>query len=441
MSRRQIELCSFAAILPIDLETARSRSMDSTTEKPKAPRSRLLFVDDEPLVLQGLQRTLHSMRAEWDMTFVGGGDEALEALQRQPYDAIITDMRMPRMDGAQLLEKVKERYPEIVRIVLSGQANRETILRSAGPAHQYISKPCDPQELKLRLAQAFAMRDLLQNSGVRALVAGLKSIPSPPGLYYEIQAELQSEDSSLKKIADIVSKDVGMTAKILQLANSAFMGARYNISNTTQAVTLIGTEMVRALVLSVHVFSQFKNPEKTDCATLWEHSIAVACLAQRIAAAEGCSKAAADESFTAGILHDIGKLVLLSEMPKPYAQLLVDIAKNPGSLAVAERQRFGCTHADLGAYLMSIWGLPHSLVQAVAYHDRPADSAENRLCSLTAVHGADVIASAANPALLLQDVQWDEHYMQDLGKCGREPVWRDFYTQQLEHAKTLSQKA
>ena len=415
--------------------------MDSTSEKTNPTHSRLLFVDDEPLVLQGLQRTLHGMRGQWDMTFVGGGEEALETLARQPYDAIISDMRMPRMDGAQLLEKVKERYPEVVRIVLSGQANRETILRSAGPAHQYVSKPCDPQELKLRLAQAFAMRDLLQNSAVRALVSGLKSIPSPPGLYYEIQAELRSEDTSLKKIAEIVSKDAGMTAKILQLANSAFMGARYNISNTTQAVTLIGTEMVRALVLSVHVFSQFKNPATSDCATLWEHSIAVACLAQRIAVGEGCTKALVDESFTAGILHEIGKLVLLSEMSKLYAELLADIGKNTGTLAEAERQRFGCTHADLGAYLMSIWGLPHSLVQAVAYHDRPADSVEKRLCSLTTVHGADAIASSIDAALIVQDVQWDEKYMQDLGMGGREPVWREFYNQQIEQAKVRSQKA
>src|SRR3954463_7680489 len=124
-------------------------------------------------------------------------------------------MRMPVMDGAQLLEAVKEKYPEVVRMVLSGQANRETVLRSLGPAHQYVSKPCGPQELKTRLAQAFLMRDLLKNSSVRALVLGLKSIPSPPALYHEIQSELQSEDVSLKRIADTVSKDAGMTAKIL----------------------------------------------------------------------------------------------------------------------------------------------------------------------------------------------------------------------------------
>src|SRR5579864_7000505 len=224
--------------------------MNSDSEKPHASHSRLLFVDDESLVLQGLRRTLHCMREEWDMTFVDSAEKALEVLAGKPYDAIITDMKMPRMDGAELLEEVKQRYPTIVRIVLSGQANQETVLRSVGPAHQYLSKPCDPQELKLRLAQAFVMRDLLRNESVRAVVSGLKSIPSLPGMYHEILAELRSEDASLERIARIISRDAGMTAKVLQLANSAFMGVRYEVSNPTQAVTLIGTEMVRALVLS-----------------------------------------------------------------------------------------------------------------------------------------------------------------------------------------------
>jgi HD-like signal output (HDOD) protein len=408
--------------------------MNSNDEKPAAARSRLLFVDDDPLVLQGLKRTLHGMREQWEMNFVGSGIEALEAMARDPYDAIVTDMRMPRMDGAQLLEKVKELYPAVVRIVLSGQANRETILRSLGPAHQYVSKPCDPQELRLRLAQAFAMRDLLQNSAVRALISGLKSIPSLPGLYYEIQQELQSEDASLKRVADIVSKDAGMTAKILQLANSAFMGARYEISSPTQAVTLIGTELVRALVLSVHVFSQFKERTTTDCATLWEHSIAVACLAQRIAVSERCAKAIVDESFTAGILHDVGKLVLLAEMPNDYAKLLNTLEETHITLAAAERERFGCTHADLGAYLISIWGLPHPLIHAVAFHDRPAESGESCFSSLTAVHAADSIVSAANAALVVRDVQLDEGYLQQFGLAGHETMWRGIYEQNVEQA-------
>jgi len=411
-----------------------------TTSEPR--KSRLLFVDDESLVLQGLQRTLRSMREQWDMTFVEGGEQALQALASDPYDAIITDMRMPRMDGAQLLEQVKQRYPEVVRVVLSGQASQEAILCSIGPAHQYLSKPCDPKELKLRLAQAFVMRDLLQNSAVRAVVSGLKSIPSLPGLYHEIVAELASEDASIVKIAAIVSKDAGMTAKILQLANSAFMGARYEITNPTQAVSLIGTEMVRALVLSVHVFSEFENQPGTASywTTLWEHSTTVACLAQRIAVAEKCPKNLAEESFTAGLLHDVGKLVLLAQMPKEYAVLLRSLAETAAPLAPAERERFGCTHAELGAYLMSIWGLPHPLIHAVVFHDHPVDCMESRFSSLTAVHGADALASRESDSLIVQDVQWDEEYLRQLNLNGREPVWGALCDQQLEHGKSRAAK-
>jgi HD-like signal output (HDOD) protein/ActR/RegA family two-component response regulator len=419
-----------------------SDSTNPTSEHPEARRSRLLFVDDESLVLQGLQRTLRSMREQWDMTFVESGELALQALAREPFDAIISDMRMPRMDGAQLLEKVKELYPEVVRMVLSGQASQDEVLRSIGPAHQYLSKPCDPKELKLRLTQAFVMRDLLQNSAVRALVSGLKSIPSLPGLYYEILAELRSDDTSLDKIAGIVAKDVGMTAKILQLANSAFMGVRYEITNPTQAVALIGTEMVRALVLSVHVFSQFEDSHgaASHWTTLWEHSVAVACLAQRIAASEKSAKALVDESFTAGLLHEVGKLVLLARMPKEYDLLLQGIAENPATLAAAERERFGCTHADLGAYLMSIWGLPLPLIQAVAFHDRPAESAEERFTSLTVVHAADAIISSTHSSLIVQDVQLDKKYLQHLGLSEREPVWRGLYDQQVEQARVRATK-
>lgn len=421
--------------LAVRSEEHLQQAMNPDPPKPQSPRSRILFVDDEVLVLQGLKRSLHSMRDQWDMTFVDSGVAAIEALAREHYDAIITDMRMPFMDGAQLLETVKEKYPEVVRLVLSGQASRESVLRSLGPAHQYVSKPCDPQDLKSRLAQAFVMCDLLKNSSIRALVLSLKSIPSPPALYHELQSELQSEDVSLKKIAGIVATDASMTAKILQLANSAFLGARFTVSNPTPAITLIGTELVRALVLSLHVFSQFKDPDSADCGILWEHGIAVSSLAQRIAVCEQCAKNVVDECSTAGILHEIGKLVLLAERPRQYTELLATLRNARANLPAAERERFGCTHAELGAYLMSIWGLPHPLIHAVAFHDRPGESIEDCFSSLTIIHSADALVSSSNPANILQDIQLDETYINKLGLSERLPVWRGLYQQQMQSTK------
>lgn len=401
-------------------------------------RKRLLFVDDEPLVLEGLRRSLRSMRDEWDSNFVGSGADALRALQCEPYDAVITDMRMPGMDGAQLLEEIKRRHPEVVRVVLSGQSSREAVLRSVSPAHQYLSKPCDPQELRLRLAQVFGTRDLLNNSAVKAVVSGLKSIPSLPAFYDELMAELQNDDMSMSKIAAIISKDVGMTAKILQLANSAFIGLRCHVSNPTQAVCMIGAEMVRALVLSVHIFSQFEGQSLQGASweDLWEHSIQVASLAQRIATSENCSKQTVDESFTAGLLHDLGKAILLAEMPCQYAAILERMESTPGTTArIAEHESLGCTHADVGAYLLGIWGLPSPLLLAVAFHDHPSDSLEKRFCPLTAVHSADAIASAADPSRISQDIQMDESYLAALGLEEKPSLWRGLHEEQMEQRR------
>lgn len=394
---------------------------------------RLLFVDDEPLVLEGLRRALRSMRQEWETNFVNGGPAALEALSRESYDAVISDMRMPGMDGAQLLEEVKRQHPEVIRMVLSGQSSREAVLRSISPAHQYLSKPCDPQELKLRLAQAFGTRDLLENSALKAIVSGLKSVPSLPAFYDDLMCELQSADASMTRVAEIISKDVGMTAKILQLANSAFIGLRCHVSSPKQAVCMIGTEMVRALVLSVHIFSQLEDRPLLGASwtDLWEHSLRVGSLAQQIGAEGKFPKQVVDECFTAGLLHDVGKAVLLAEMPKPYGEILNRIAADPQKTARdIEREVLGCTHADVGAYLMGIWGLPSPLLQAVAFHDHPADSLENRFGPVIAVHAADAVCSESDPSRLSQDVHLDESFLAQLGLQEKAPMWREFYRKQ-----------
>jgi HD-like signal output (HDOD) protein/ActR/RegA family two-component response regulator len=394
---------------------------------------KLLFVDDEPLVLQGLRRSLHTMSRDWNMTFVESGDEALQVLDREPYDVIITDMRMPKMDGAQLLEEVKRRHPAMVRMVLSGQSSREAVLRSLSPTHQYMSKPCDPQDLKIKLAQAFAMRDLLENPKLKALVSGLKSIPSLPAVYDELMQELQSEDSSTARVGTIIAKDAGMTAKILQIANSAFLGLRCHISNPAQAVCMIGMDMVRALVVSVHVFSQFeaKPSVSSRWEDLWEHSVAVASLSKRIAAAQKSIKVVLEDSFTAGLLHDVGKIILLAEMPAEYADILNRLVDRSLSLAELERDKIGCTHADVGAYLIGIWGLPHTLTQAVGFHDRPGLVVENRFSPLTATHVADAIVSEKHCSATTQDVALDRAYLAGLGIGDREAAWRELYEEEI----------
>ena len=400
-------------------------------------KKRVLFVDDEPNVLNGLRRSLHGMREVWDIQFVESAAAALQALEKDGYDAIITDMRMPLMDGADLLDQVKQRYPETVRMILSGQSSRGSMFRSIAQAHQFLSKPCDPQELGTRLSQTFAMRDLLSNQSVKTVVSRLRSLPSLPALYEEIMVQLRSEEPSFAQIARTISKDVGMATKILQLANSAFMGTSGRVSSLLQALTLIGLDNVRTLVLSVNVFSQFDGNARVAASLpcLWEHSITVSKLAQQIATAENCPKALLEECFTAGLLHDLGKLVLMAEFPKECLEVY---ATKSDTSTDMERERLGCTHAEVGAYLMSIWGLPLPLVHAVAYHHHPAEAAETKFSPLTAVHAADAIASEADPSPLIHDIALDQPYLSRLGLSERVSVWQGLHKGEPSHVASTN---
>ena len=401
---------------------------------------RLLFVDDDAMVLDGLRRSLHNMRHDWEMHFVDSAAAALAILGNQPFDAVVSDMRMPVKDGAQLLEEVKELYPDVVRMILSGQSSREAVYRSIAPAHQFLSKPCDPQELAARLTQAFLMRDLLSNQAIKTVISNLRSIPSLPALYDELTDALHSETPSLSQIAKIISKDVGMAAKILQLANSAFVGTSGRVSSLAQALSLIGTETVRTLALSIHVFSQFEGNAqiKLSLPALWEHSMAVSGLAQRIAGAERRTRALIEESFAAGLLHDVGKVVLLAELPRQYQQVFEG---DPACGSEREREQLGCTHSEIGGYLMSIWGIPMPLVRAVAFHHHPSEAGESAFSALTAVHAADAIASATDAHAVNRDIALDLNYLDQLGLRNRESVWRDLHAESAPAVPGQAQSA
>ena len=283
---------------------------------------RILFVDDEPMVLTGLKRSLRPMHAEWEMVFAEGGAEALQALDRQAFDIIVTDMRMPGMDGAQLLEEVQKRSPQTLRMVLSGQSDRETILRSVNPAHQFVAKPCEAEELKSRLTRAFALKDLLQNPALREIVTKLDYLPSLPASFLQLNEELRRPEPSLQKIDELIAADMAMTAKILKLVNSAFFCLPCTISSASHAVQLLGLDTLRTLVLTAHVFEQFQSRllSADDMRQISDHSLAVSNSARKIARLEKAEKHIQEESFTAGLLHDVGKLILACTLGEQYGE-------------------------------------------------------------------------------------------------------------------------
>lgn len=389
----------------------------------------LLFVDDEPMVLKGLQRALRSMRHEWEILYAEGGEAALAMLAAHPVDVVISDMRMPGMDGAQLLEIVKARFPQVVRIILSGQLDRDMTLQSVKVAHQLLAKPCDVEVLRAALQKTVALNQLLTDEAIRRVVARIDTLPSMPASCVAIMEELQAEDASIRNVAGLIASDLGMTAKILQMVNSAFFGLYRQVTDVQDAVMLLGLDAIRALVLSVNVFAAFDTRRIPffDLDGLWRHSLAVGGCARKIMATVARGREQAAAAFLAGMLHDIGKLILAVNFSDAYRSLLKAAPEESAERLANEREMIGTTHAEIGAYLMGLWGLEPAILMAIAFHHTPLESRETAVGPLTAVHLANGFGHGLRPPRAggnsaADDV--DAVYIAALGATGKVARWR-----------------
>lgn len=385
----------------------------------------ILFVDDEPRIIDGIKRMLRPLREEWNVLTATSGQEALGILAGTTVDVVISDMRMPGMDGAELLNQVMRLYPNVVRIILSGQSDSESIMRSLGPTHQYLSKPCAPEVLRATLARACALRDMLNHAGIAAIISRMSALPSMRASYGSVIAELESQQPSLPRIAELIAGDMGMSAKILQLVNFSMFRSHKTVVSPLEAAMSLGIENIRSLVLTAGVFEQ--AGDEPPMIALWEHGRIVGTFAKAIALCEQRTKEEAEVCFTAGMLHDCGRLVLCSHHSESTNK-----GRVTQRLTSSERARFGASHPEIGAYLLGLWGLPYTLVEAVAHHHHPKAFPGTGFTTLTAVHVAEYLAcewfnddeEGTQPAL-------DRAYLADIGLLDRLETWRSVVAAQV----------
>jgi HD-like signal output (HDOD) protein len=345
---------------------------------------RILFVDDEPAVLDGLRARLRCLRSSWEMVFVESGARAIAEIEQRSVDVIVSDMRMPVMDGAQLLASVAERWPETVRIVLSGYSEEEKTARLLSVAHQHLSKPCDVLQLENAINRCFQLHELLREQRLRAIVGRIRQIPAMPRVYSKLRAAMGRDDVSVQEIAQIVCEDPAIAAKVLQVVNSSFFRIARRIARVDQAISYLGFAAIRNIVMSVEVFSQWQGkapaPE-LDPEHLQARAQKLAATARALA--EGTSFV--DDAMLAGLLHNIGYWVLLQECPLELERALLMARARSIPLHVAEREVIGASHAEIGAYLLGLWGLPHAVVEAVAFHHEPDRVAHTHFDVLAAI--------------------------------------------------------
>lgn len=395
-------------------------------------RPRILFIDDEPNVLQGLQRMLRYMRVDWDMRFVESGQAALELMESQLFDAVVSDMRMPGMDGAELLAEVRRRNPGAVRVILSGYSDAESVMRTVGPAHQFLAKPCSAKDLVDVIQRAFALERVLGSEHLRKLLTGLKGLPTPSETYYALLDYMKRPEASSSGIAEIISRDVAMTAELLKLTNSSYFALSSRLSLPLQAVRILGFEILGALVLRIGIFRSFKGlPEMgRQVEEVNRDSFFVARVARRIARLENFDEHAQEEAYCAAMLSSIGLLVLLDQCPGEVSRVKAAVANGADPLD-AEFEVFGASHFQVGAYLLGLWGFNKAVVEAVAFLGRPSVACRGALDTAGIVHIARVVAGPspvyAQPTrgADIGCLPLDTAYLTSLGKAGHLAKWSE----------------
>jgi HD-like signal output (HDOD) protein/CheY-like chemotaxis protein len=388
---------------------------------------RVLCVDNNPDELALLRRMLGRMKGDWIIECADNGPLAIQKMFQSPFDVVVSNFLMPNMNGAQLLEQVMKHFPQTVRIMLSGYFDWTATPKLMNAAHQYLCKPCDLAELQETISRALFLRDVLNNKQLQRVVSQIQCLPSMPSLYIELVDELNHPQPSTQQIAEIISRDLGMCAKMMQLVNSAYFGLPQRITDPKESVLYLGLETVKALVLSLQIFSSFDRSKVDEqfFDRLWNHCWSTGNLAKWISLQETSESHLVDQAFLAGLLHDVGKLVLVTGLPNQFRAALALQQEKRSADWQAEQEIFGCSHAEVGAYLLGLWGLPNSIVEAVALHHRPGDCSSQNFSTVAAVHIANAIEHKLKPALNgFHSVEIDSDYISKLGLTERLSFWR-----------------
>lgn len=352
---------------------------------------RILFVDDESKILDGIRRMLHAERKRWDMHFAVGGEAALKACEAGSFDVVVSDMRMPGMDGATLLGHIRDRFPSTARIVLSGYSEVALATRTVPVAHRFLSKPCNEAELQATIERVCTLQDILCQPELRKIVGAVSELPSLSSTYASLAQAVGDPNGSISQVAHIIENDVAMSAKVLQLVNSAFFGLARSVTNLQSAASHLGMGTIKNLALASETFRIFAPTSQIPqsvCETIQKHAHRTAA----IAGALSSDPKTRDVTVVAALLHDVGRLVLASKMPDMFCSVLAHARECKCEPFEVEEEILKTSHAEIGAYLLGLWGIPNLAVEAVAHHHHPTRIPHSGFDSSIAVYVADLLA-------------------------------------------------
>ena len=379
---------------------------------------RILVVADDVLECSDLRFAFGQLPPLWKVYFSSSEVDALSYLDQVEFDIIFADLSKGMLAGAQFLHDVWARRPHIIRFLLGTKMDPDIMLTCVMASHQFLLKPVEAASIQTALERANVMHELLQDKQLRTLLSRIRTFPARPRIYLEVMREIRSPHASAQTVGELVSKDLAISTKLLQVINSASFGLGHKVSSPADAVLLLGMQTTAALVLGIEAFAQLDRLNATEfpVEALWAHSQNVAQGARTAAQYFTREGAIAHDAFTAGLLHDVGKLALAMNFPEEYHFALAMASEKRTAPWVAEKEVLGATHAEAGAYLLSLWGLPCSIIRAVAEHHNEPAQLESEFDARTAVHLANVIENARESGKLLDEAQLAElEYPAELG--------------------------
>ena len=391
-------------------------------------KKRICFAGFPQEELTPLKQSMSRISSTWEGVFVPDGEAALAALRQGDIHAVVANMDAEGMDGAELLQKTGEINAGVLRFVVSDAANQEHIINCIGGTHQFIARPFNANALIATLQRSFALDAWLSTDQLRALVLRLRRLPSLPSTYFEVLKQVESPHSNMNDIGRVIARDPAATVRLLQMVNSAALALSEKITDPVQAVGLLGVETVKSLTLCLQVFTQTDELRQAGISPeqLWNHSLAVAKAASKLTFIQTRDAEMANEAFTAGLLHDVGRIVLATNIPKEYGQVVEAARKNSKPLYEEELAAFGVTHAQVGGYLLGVWGMPAALVEAATLHHEPSRSSWGDFSILTATHFANVYVhekEGTQDGLPLPQI--DMAHLQAVGLENKIDDWRD----------------
>jgi HD-like signal output (HDOD) protein len=328
------------------------------------PRTVLCASDDAGVAAEVKER-LHTDEHRWQFRCAGTSQEALEALSSGAVDALITPMSMAAPDGVNLLEYTHTHFPAVARLVLEGETSGPVQIAGVGPLTQTLSKPCTPRTLEAAVELVLGLRELIASEYLRTLFGAQESLAKPPAVYTRLVELSQDPQSTADDVVQLVQQDVGLTAEVLRLVNSAFYGQSDKVKDLSWAVVLLGLDTLKSLALAGVAFRPGAPlPEGLNSDELATRAVRASVTAQKVSRREHWGPETTSELSLAALLAEVGLLVLAPGEPDGWALLRDQREELPS--AALERDAFGCTVGEASAYLLGLWGFPVGAVAATA---------------------------------------------------------------------------